>query len=174
MQKWNNNDTVKCISCCIRCVLDCCHRFIKFLNKNAYIQVALTGDDFCTSAMVAFTLALKNAVSFFITNGVSGIIAVLGKCFISVMNTVIIREIMLKNEEIDAMTTNEYPALLVIFIGTWFTASIVMSVFQMTSLTILQCLFADCDICDQLGQDKFWSTNRPSEMEDLILTLKKD
>lgn len=33
----NNNAAVNCFSNCIRCCLACLHRFIKFLNKNAYI-----------------------------------------------------------------------------------------------------------------------------------------
>jgi len=33
---------IKCVLNCCRCFMDCFHRFIKFLNDNAYIQVALT------------------------------------------------------------------------------------------------------------------------------------
>merc|ERR1712086_652110 len=65
---------LKCVVNCTRCCLDCFHRFIKFVNENAYIQVALTGESFCTSAMQAFILALKNASSFFITNGIGAFI----------------------------------------------------------------------------------------------------
>lgn len=61
-----DNAVVKCVGGCIRCCLDCFHRFIKFLNENAYIQVALTGENFCTSAMMAFTCAIKNAAFFFL------------------------------------------------------------------------------------------------------------
>lgn len=32
-----NNSAVACIKNVVRCCLDCCHRFIKFLNANAYI-----------------------------------------------------------------------------------------------------------------------------------------
>ena len=46
----------------IRCCLACCHRFIKFMNKNAYIQVALTGKNFCDSGMNAMALALKHSL----------------------------------------------------------------------------------------------------------------
>lgn len=73
----------------VRCCLDCCHRFIKFLNDNAYIQVALTGKNFCSSAMAAFVLALKNSASFVITNGIGTLIQFLGKLGISVGNTLV-------------------------------------------------------------------------------------
>ncbi|CAK9114351.1 unnamed protein product [Durusdinium trenchii] len=56
-------------------ILECClwvlEKFIKFLNKNAYIQVALMGTNFCTSAKNAFQLILRNMVRF-------GVVAILG------------------------------------------------------------------------------------------------
>jgi solute carrier family 44 (choline transporter-like protein), member 2/4/5 len=73
----------------IRCCLACCHRFIKFMNKNAYIQVALTGKNFCDSGMNAMALALKNSGSFIITNGIGSFIGLLGKLSISLGNVLI-------------------------------------------------------------------------------------
>ena len=32
-----NNQVVAAISACVRCCMDCFHRFVKFLNENAYI-----------------------------------------------------------------------------------------------------------------------------------------
>ena len=34
------NPVVKCLLCATRCYLDCLERFIKFITKNAYIQVS--------------------------------------------------------------------------------------------------------------------------------------
>lgn len=84
-----NNGCANCIVNCTRCCIDCFHRFIKFLNENAYIQVALTGKGFCSSALTAFVLALKNSGSFLITNGIGRLISFVGKAFISISNTAI-------------------------------------------------------------------------------------
>lgn len=64
-------------------MLDCVDRFIKFITKNAYIQVALTSDSFCTAAMNAFCLILKYAGEFGFTASVGGIFMFLGKMAIS-------------------------------------------------------------------------------------------
>jgi hypothetical protein len=48
----------------VQCILWCFEKFIKYLNKNAYIQVALLGTNFCTSAKVAFSLILRNFARF--------------------------------------------------------------------------------------------------------------
>ena len=44
--------------CLCRCCIDCLNRCIKFINRNAYIQIALTGDNFCVAAYNAFMLIL--------------------------------------------------------------------------------------------------------------------
>ena len=90
-----DNAAAKCIVTSVRCCLDCFHRFVKFLNENAYIQVALHGDNFCGSAMNAFSLAVKHSGSFFVTNGIGSLIAFLGKMAISVSN-VLVAFIMMK------------------------------------------------------------------------------
>jgi hypothetical protein len=52
-------------------------------------------------------------------------------------------------------------------------AAVFMSVYSMTSLTLLQCLYADVDICNQLGNDKFTNKQRPKEMHSVVNMLRK-
>lgn len=40
----------KMVTCCIRCVIWSLDSYVKFINKNAYIQIALQSSSFCTSA----------------------------------------------------------------------------------------------------------------------------
>lgn len=49
---------------CLQCYVNCFERFIKFLNKNAYIQTALMSTSFCESARNAFFLILRNGGRF--------------------------------------------------------------------------------------------------------------
>jgi len=136
----------KCVSASCRCCLDCFHRFVKFLNENAFIQVALTGDNFCTSAMAAFILALKQSGSFVIANGVGTLITFLGKATISITNTaigyVVINNVAEFKEDID----QPVPFLALIFIMSYMMATTFMDVYSGISLAILQCLYADVDI----------------------------
>ena len=37
----SNNVIFKIVTCCIRCIIWCVDAYIKFMNKNAYIQIAL-------------------------------------------------------------------------------------------------------------------------------------
>jgi hypothetical protein len=41
----------------VKCCLWCCEKCLKFLNRNAYIEIAIYGKSFCRSAGDAPTLA---------------------------------------------------------------------------------------------------------------------
>merc|ERR1712086_183338 len=162
---------LKCVVNCTRCCLDCFHRFMKFLNENAYIQVALTGESFCTSAMAAFVLALKNMSTFVIMNGIGSLIFFLGKMTISIINTgigyLLITHVESFKEDID----NPIPILAIIFLISLMMASVFMNLYDSTSLAVLQCLYADVDICHQTGEDPKNNMNRPREMHGVVEML---
>lgn len=97
--------------------------------------------------MAAFALALKNSASFVITNGIGTLICFLGKLTISISNTLLgyfMLEYVLKLD-----INSPVIPLMVMFLLSYIMAAQVMSVYQITSLTILQCLYADVDICNQ-------------------------
>lgn len=144
----DNNPVAKCAINCTRCCLDCFHRFIKFVNENAYIQVALTGENFCTSAMSAFVLALKNAASFFITNGIGAFLFFLGKAAICILNTAVGYLIINNVEEFKEDIDQPIPFLLLIFFMSYMMANTFMEVYGGVSLAVLQCFYADVDICN--------------------------
>jgi hypothetical protein len=57
----------------------CMEKCIKFLNKNAYIQVAIHGYSFCKACRSAFFLILRNILRVAAVNMVSGFVLALGK-----------------------------------------------------------------------------------------------
>lgn len=134
------------VSCC-SCCLDCFHGFIKFIDENAYIQIALTADSFCTSAYSAYSLALKNSATFTITNGIGGVMRLLGRFSICITNT-FIGYIIISNVE-DLRQTIDNPVVILAAIGliSFLMSSVFMDVYALVSLTILQCLYVDVDIC---------------------------
>jgi hypothetical protein len=73
--------------CCCQCCLWCFEKFIKFLNKNAYIQTAIFGTAFCRSARESFTLIARNAGKVGSITYVSSIVLFVGKFFISCVTT---------------------------------------------------------------------------------------
>lgn len=54
-----NSSIAKAVLCCCQCCFFCLEKCMRFLNKNAYIQTAIFGSSFCTSAREAFFLILR-------------------------------------------------------------------------------------------------------------------
>lgn len=73
------NPVFKAIICCIRCVLYCLDKYVKFITKNAYIQIALMNSNFCKAAWDSFFLIIRQAGRFTSTTVVAWIIMLLGK-----------------------------------------------------------------------------------------------
>mmetsp|Transcript_39396 Transcript_39396/g.117950 ORF Transcript_39396/g.117950 Transcript_39396/m.117950 type:complete len:920 (-) Transcript_39396:442-3201(-) len=116
----------------------CLERFLRFLTKNAYIQVALKGTNFCTSAMNAWDIVCKNLIRF-------GVVATLGRVihYVGVICitgcTVTVGWFILK-----AMHPDVYPVVpmaLYTCVG-YLVGKLYMSVFGMSVDTALQCVIA--------------------------------
>ncbi len=78
---------IKYALCVLQSYLNCFERFIKFLNKNAYIQIAITGNSFCVAAKDAFFIILRNAFLFAIAAGLGEVFMFIGKLFICGFST---------------------------------------------------------------------------------------
>ena len=58
--KGYNNELTRCLICLCKCCLWCLERFMRFVNRNAYIMCAIKSTNFCASAKDAFTLIMRN------------------------------------------------------------------------------------------------------------------
>ena len=79
----------QCIISCCQCCLACCAKFMEYINKHAYIQIALKGDNFCTAAFEGFGLVIRNLGRFSVLAIFGGILSIFGTVFITVASAVI-------------------------------------------------------------------------------------
>ena len=79
----------QCVFCCIECCLGCCSKIMEYVNKHAYIQIALKGDSFCTAAWEGFGLVIRNLGRFSMLALVGGMFSIVGIIFITVFSGVI-------------------------------------------------------------------------------------
>merc|ERR1719159_137195 len=49
---------------CVQCLIWCFEKSLEYINKLAYIQIALLRTNFCASAKTAFYLVLRHAARF--------------------------------------------------------------------------------------------------------------
>lgn len=119
----------------VACCLGCFERCIKFLNKNAYIQVALRGTNFCTSAKNAFSLLTRNCVRF-------GSLAVLGWCIRLLGSVCIVAATGLAGYfSLQAMYPEAYPVIpVLIFLSVGYVVGkLTMNVFALALDTTMHC-----------------------------------
>ena len=134
---------IKTILCLTSYLLDCLERFIKFISKNAYIQIALTGKNFCAAAWNAFLLILKNALRFGTANSIGFIFNVLGVIFITAVNVCAVYAMTHYYEPWVGLASNWITPCVVGGLQGFLIGAMFMSVFSFSSDTILQSFLVD-------------------------------
>jgi solute carrier family 44 protein 1 (choline transporter-like protein)/choline transporter-like protein 2/4/5 len=132
------NRLMACVLRIVQCCLYCLEKCIKFLNKNAYIQIALMGKGFCTSAKNAVMLILRNMGRFGWVTLLSGMVNFIGVCFI-VVATAVAGFFILKAMHPDV--TPVMPMIVYVFLA-YMVAKLFMNVFHLACGTVLQCFLA--------------------------------
>ena len=79
----------QCVISCFQCCLGCCAKVMEYINKHAYIQIALKGDNFCTAAFEGFGLLIRNLGRFSMLAFLGGILSIFGTIFITVSSALI-------------------------------------------------------------------------------------
>lgn len=136
-----DNKVGEALLCCCQCCLWCFQKFLEFLNKNAYIQTAIFGTNFCRSAREAFALIVRNAGRVASIHFVSEVVLFVGKIFISCMTTGIAYILMEKYISLELYSLAG-PCVMVLFMS-FFIADMFLDIFEMSTSTILQCFIAD-------------------------------
>ena len=140
------NSLGQALLCCCQCCLWCFEKFIKILNKNAYIQTAIFGTAFCRSAREAFGLVTRNAGKVGSITYVSTIVLFVGKFFISCLTTG--AAYIYINREIGGELYSLGGPLIIIFGMSYFIGDMFLDIFDMSTSTVLHCFIADEEMFD--------------------------
>jgi hypothetical protein len=137
--KGSENQIVKAVFCMIQSCLWCMEKCMKFLNKNAYIIVAMKGCMFCSAAFEAITLILTNPRRITAVSMVTVFVLNLGKLAVC-MGCAMIGAAWLS--EIETVTSLFLPCLVIVMLA-YCTAYIVFGTYDKTVDTILLCVLED-------------------------------
>uniref|UniRef100_A0A672SAI9 Choline transporter-like protein n=1 Tax=Sinocyclocheilus grahami TaxID=75366 RepID=A0A672SAI9_SINGR len=168
--KGAQNKCAKFLLSCLKCCFWCLEKFIKFLNRNAYIMVAIYGKNFCTSAKDAFFLLMRNIIRVAVLDKVTDFLLFLGKLLI--VGIVGICSFFfftgkIKIVEDAAPSLNYYwvPILTVVF-GAYLIAHGFFSVYAMCVDTLFLCFLEDLERNDG-------TADRPYFMPERLLSILK-
>ncbi|XP_044026568.1 choline transporter-like protein 4 isoform X1 [Siniperca chuatsi] len=160
------NPVARFILCCMKCCFWCLEKFIKFLNRNAYIMIAIYGKNFCVSAKNAFMLLMRNVIRVVVLDKVTDLLLFFGKLLVvggvGVLSFFFFSgRILLPGNTFRSETLNYYwmPIITVVF-GSYLIAHGFFSVYNMCVDTLFLCFLEDLERNDgSLQKPYFMSKN---------------
>uniref|UniRef100_UPI0037E823EC choline transporter-like protein 4 n=1 Tax=Semicossyphus pulcher TaxID=241346 RepID=UPI0037E823EC len=160
------NPVARFILCCLKCCFWCLEKFIKFLNRNAYIMIAVYGKNFCVSAKNAFKLLMRNIIRVVVLDKVTDLLLFFGKLLVvggvGVLSFFFFSgRILLPGDTFRSETLNYYwmPIITVVF-GSYLIAHGFFSVYNMCVDTLFLCFLEDLERNDgSLQKPYFMSKN---------------
>ncbi|XP_037642162.1 choline transporter-like protein 5-A [Sebastes umbrosus] len=154
-----DNSLSRFIMHCLKCCFWCLEKFIRYMNRNAYIMVAIYGKSFCTSAREAFFLLMRNVVRVAVLDRVTDFLLFLGKVLIAggvgvVAFFFFTRKIPVIQEEVPNLNYYWVP-LLTVVIGAYLIAHGFFSVYAMCVDTLFLCFCDDLERHDGSSEKPF-------------------
>ncbi|XP_029801673.1 choline transporter-like protein 5 [Suricata suricatta] len=162
------NNISKFLQCCLKCCFWCLETAVRFLNRNAYVMIAIYGKSFCRSAREAFNLLMRNILKVAVMDNVTDFVLILGK--ILVAGCIGVLAFLLFTQRlpmiIEGPTSLNYywVPLLTVIIGSYLVAHGFFSVYTMCVDTIFICFLEDLERNDG-------STERPYYMSQSLLKI---
>lgn len=155
--KLDPNSAVKFLICCVKCCLWCFEKCMKFLNRNAYIEIAITGKSFCSAAMAAFSMLVRNALRVAAINSIGDFVLFLAKLVIIIV-TAIGTFLWFRNYD-DGL---QYEAIMIciVIIFSYCVATMFIGIYEMTIDTIFLCFCEDSERNDGSCDKPFFMSKR--------------
>mmetsp|Transcript_44574 Transcript_44574/g.59146 ORF Transcript_44574/g.59146 Transcript_44574/m.59146 type:complete len:477 (+) Transcript_44574:615-2045(+) len=166
IQSMTKNACVKCLLCYTGYLLWALEKCIKFITKNAYIQVALTNSFFCKAAWNAFALILKNVARFGWLNTIGFVLNWFGVCSVSGLNAFGAYIAITKMETFKDTVAQPLAPTIVILLMSFLIVKSFLSIFSFSLDAILQAFLLD----ESLG---FSGQARPDNIAKFKTNLEK-
>ncbi|XP_045401767.1 choline transporter-like protein 2 isoform X3 [Lemur catta] len=157
------NKFAKFLMTCLKCCFWCLEKFIKFLNRNAYIMIAIYGTNFCTSARNAFFLLMRNIIRVAVLDKVTDFLFLLGKLLI--VGSVGILAFFFFTHRIRIVQDTAPPLnyywvpILTVIIGSYLIAHGFFSVYGMCVDTLFLCFLEDLERNDGSAERPYFMSS---------------
>lgn len=139
---------IKCMKCCFYCL----DKFLKYLNRNCYILIAMHGYSFFPSCVRAFGLITRNCVRVCTINWVGDFTLFIGRVFISAGTCAISAWLFKEKVEVSFYII---PAIFV-FLLSFFASKAFTGIFEMGIDSMFMCFMEDEERNDgSPGREKF-------------------
>lgn len=133
-----DNPVTRAILCCMKCFFWMLEKFLKFINRNAYIMCAIHGKSFIPSAKDAFNLLMRNVLRVVALDKVTDFLFFLSKILIAVGMGCITYVFVTSSANVGNLHYNLVPVLLVA-LGSYLIATVFFGVYSMAVDTLFMC-----------------------------------
>lgn len=142
-----------CVIKCCKCCMCCLEKFLKFLNRNAYIMIAIHGYNFWNGAKNAFKLIVRNCIRVSVLNWVGDFTLFLGRVFVSAGVTAGSLWLFRTNKDVQFFIV---PAVIV-FICSYLASGAFTGVFEIGIDSMFLCFMEDEERNDGINHKKYAS-----------------
>uniref|UniRef100_A0A1A8F4F7 Choline transporter-like protein n=1 Tax=Nothobranchius korthausae TaxID=1143690 RepID=A0A1A8F4F7_9TELE len=143
--KGSQNCVARFLVCCLRCCFWSLERFIKFLNKNAYIMIAIYGKNFCTSSKDAFSLLMRNILRVATLDCITWFLLFIGKLFIAGVASILTLVFLRLFQEFLPTVNYVLVPIVMVIIGSYMIANGFFNVFCTCVETLFLCFCEDLE-----------------------------
>ncbi|XP_066523036.1 choline transporter-like protein 4 [Hoplias malabaricus] len=156
------NCCARFLMCCLKCCFWCLEKFIKFLNRNAYIMIAIYGKNFCVSAKNAFLLLMRNILRVVVLDKVTDLLLFFGKLLVVGGVGVLAffffsGKIQIPGNTFKASALNYYwMPIITVVVGSYLIAHGFFSVYNMCVDTLFLCFLEDLERNDGSAEKPYY------------------
>ncbi|XP_068176829.1 choline transporter-like protein 2 isoform X2 [Antennarius striatus] len=172
--KGAQNKFAKFLLSCMKCCFWCLEKCIKFLNRNAYIMIAIYGKSFCPSARDAFFLLMRNIVRVAVLDKVTDFLLFLGKLLIvgivGIFSFFFFSGRMKAVEDATPSLNYYWVPILTVVVGSYLIAHGFFSVYAMCVDTLFLCFCEDLERNDGSSDRPYFMS---PELHEILSKTKK-
>ncbi|KAI8929590.1 plasma-membrane choline transporter-domain-containing protein [Entophlyctis helioformis] len=157
--KRTHNKTMQYFVACLQCCLKCFEVILKFINKNAYIYIAITGKAFFKAASEASSLLIRNALRLATVDFVADFVLFLSKLFVTVLSAFL--SYLWLTYRTDLYGSVKFPFITVLLVGVeaYMVSTAFFSVFNLAIDTIFLSFLEDSEKNDGSAERPFYMSD---------------
>lgn len=121
----------------------CVERIVQFINKTAYIQIAIRGKNFCLAAYDGFDLAWSNALRYAVVSGIGEVIMMIGKLLITAGTALAFYCLITYVKSIAQTVFVPILLVVIVIIISYAVSTLFMAVYSIAMDTLLACFIID-------------------------------
>lgn len=138
-----NNPTTRSVTCFFRIFFWLLDRFLKYIDRNAYIMMSMYGEGYLSSAKRAVELLYKNSTRALVLDYVTYFVLLLSRLLITGIAGYITAQ-----EKITAGLHYQWLPIALVVAGTYFISKGLFSVYGMAVDTLFMCFLIDSSVND--------------------------